>query len=205
MPALSADQLTFGCLNNPCKLTDRTLELWSEVMRALPHSSLRLMMPTGRYRAALLERFARLGVAAERIEFTGYQPRSDYLRSYHSIDIGLDTFPYNGHTTSLDAFWMGVPVVSRVGNTCVGRGGLSQLHQLGLRELAAASDAEFVQAVLCLASDLDRLARLRGSLRGTMQQSALMDGARFARDMEAVLEGAFRRSAQASVGDVNVA
>jgi predicted O-linked N-acetylglucosamine transferase (SPINDLY family) len=107
------------------------------------------------------------------------------LRSYHEIDIGLDTFPYNGHTTSLDSLWMGVPTITRVGETSVGRGGLSQLFQLELLELAADSDLGFVAAAVALARDFPRLAALRQELRARLEASPLMDAGRFARSIEA--------------------
>ncbi len=131
LPALSRGYVMLGCLNNPCKLTDRTLRLWGNAMRALPDSRITLMAPAGRHRGRLLQQLGEHGVAAHRVHFVEFRPRADYLRSYHDIDFGLDTFPYNGHTTSLDALWMGVPTVTRVGATSVGRGGLSQLHQSG--------------------------------------------------------------------------
>ena len=119
-----------------------------------------------------------------RVGFVEFRPRAQYLRSYHDIDFGLDTFPYNGHTTSLDALWMGVPIVTRVGRTSVGRGGLSQLFHLGLLELAAESDAAFVNKATALANDIPRLAALRSELRARLERSPLMDGARFARNIE---------------------
>ena len=93
---------------------------------------------------AVRQHFAAATIAAERIDFVPYRPRPDYLRTYHDIDLGLDTFPYNGHTTSLDSFWMGVPVVTHMGQTCVGRGGLSQLFHLDLLELGAETDEVFI-------------------------------------------------------------
>ncbi|MGB6308551.1 MAG: hypothetical protein WBF89_12190, partial [Steroidobacteraceae bacterium] len=118
------------------------------------------------------------------VEFRAFQPRADYLRSYRDIDLGLDTFPYNGHTTSLDSFWMGVPVVTRVGRTSVGRGGLSQLYHLDLLELAAESDQAFIDIAASLGKDRARLGALRTELRPRLERSALMDGARFARHIE---------------------
>ena len=131
-------------------------------------------------------------MAEERIEFRAFQPRGEYLCSYHDIDLGLDTFPYNGHTTSLDSLWMGVPVVTRVGRTSVGRGGLSQLFQMGLLELAAESDEEFVDISAALGRDLDRLAALRSELRPRLERSALMDASRFARHVEHAYRDAWR-------------
>ncbi|MEM5317414.1 tetratricopeptide repeat protein [Paraburkholderia sp. JHI869] len=185
LPALTAGHITFGCLNNPCKLTDATLALWSGVFAALPDARLLLMAPPGSARERLSARFAAHGIDPSRVSFVGFQTRADYLRTYQQIDIALDTFPANGHTTSLDAFWMGVPVPTRYGRSAVSRAGLCLLANLGLPELAASSDAGYVSAVTSLAHDLPRLAALRAGLRAHMEGSPLMDGARFARNMEA--------------------
>lgn len=184
LPAAERGHVTFGCLNNPCKLTDHTLQLWGGVLHAVPHSRLLLLAPPGRHRRRLMERLSAHGMNAERIGFVPYRPRAEYLLAYHDIDIGLDTFPYNGHTTSLDSLWMGVPTVTRVGETCVGRGGLSQLFQIGLEQLAADSDAGFTAAAVALANDLPRLGEMRRGLRARLEQSALMDAGRFARHIE---------------------
>jgi protein O-GlcNAc transferase len=192
LPAIERGYLTLGCLNNPCKLTDHTLRLWGGVMRALPDARLLLMAPPGRHRGHLSQRLGAQGIAAERIDFRPFQPRAEYLHSYHDIDLGLDTFPYNGHTTSLDSLWMGVPVVTRVGRTSVGRGGLSQLFQMDLLELAAESDQAFVGIAAALGADLIRLAALRRQLRTRLESSALMDASRFARHVERAYRDAWR-------------
>ncbi|WP_176058739.1 tetratricopeptide repeat protein [Paraburkholderia sp. BCC1876] len=186
LPALSNGYPTFGCLNNPCKLSDATFAMWGSVMREVADARLLLMAPAGAARASLVERLGQQDIAAERIAFTPFRPRADYLRTYHRIDVGLDTFPYNGHTTSLDSYWMGVPVVTRVGETAVGRAGLSQSANLGLRELVADTDAQFVDIAVRLARDLPRLGDIRAGLRARLAASPLMDGARFAVHVEAV-------------------
>jgi predicted O-linked N-acetylglucosamine transferase (SPINDLY family) len=112
---------------------------------------------------------------------------------YHRLDIVLDTFPYNGHTTSLDALWMGVPVVSLAGRTPVSRAGLSQLTNLGLPELVAHSEDDYVRIAVELAGDLPRLGQLRSTLRERMENSVLTDAPRFARNVEA----AYRKMWQA--------
>jgi protein O-GlcNAc transferase len=192
LPALTADRFTFGCLNNPCKLTDRTLAMWSAVLREVPQSRLLLMAPAGNAHQTLALRIEHQGIDMQRIGFVPFQPRADYLRTYHEIDLGLDTFPYNGHTTSLDSLWMGVPVVTRVGETAVGRGGLSQLVNLGMSELAADSDDAFVRIAVELAANRPHLAEMRQGLRPRMEQSPLMDRARFARHVEAVYRQVWR-------------
>ncbi|HEX5241627.1 MAG TPA: tetratricopeptide repeat protein [Tepidisphaeraceae bacterium] len=188
LPALTNGYFTFGCLNNPCKLTDRTLSLFGRVLAALPGSRLLLLAPKGRPRDVLIKRIERNGIEAGRVSFVPFQPRSAYLQTYHQIDLGLDTLPYNGHTTSLDSCWMGVPVATRVGQTCAGRAGLSQLFNLGLTELAAESDDDYVKIASELGRDLDRLAQMRQTLRERLQLSPLMDADRFARRIEAAYQ-----------------
>jgi protein O-GlcNAc transferase len=202
LPATERGYVTFGCLNNPCKLTDHTLRLWGAVMRALPAARLLLMAPPGRHRRQLLQRLAAHEIAGTRVDFHPFRPRGEYLRTYHDIDLGLDTFPYNGHTTSLDSFWMGVPVITRVGRTSVGRGGLSQLFQLGLTELAAESDDAFIRVAVALGSDLVRLATLRRELRARLERSALMDAPRFARQIEGTYRNAWEEYNQSTSNSV---
>ncbi|HTX49992.1 MAG TPA: tetratricopeptide repeat protein [Caulobacteraceae bacterium] len=184
LPALADGRLTLACLNAPCKISDHAIRMWGGVMRALENSRLLIMAPPSSHRGRLEARLAAEAIAPERVEIVPFQRRLDYLRTYHRIDFALDTFPYNGHTTSLDAYWMGVPVVSRAGQTAVGRAGLSQLFNLGLDELAADGDARFVETAVALGKDLPHLAALRRDLRSRMERSPLMDGRRFAKAVE---------------------
>jgi predicted O-linked N-acetylglucosamine transferase (SPINDLY family) len=181
--------VTFGCLNNLCKINEPVLALWSRVLRRVERSRLLILSPPGSHRHEMLERMSREGISPERVEFFPVQPRRAYMELYHRIDIGLDTFPYNGHTTSLDSLWMGVPVVTLVGQTAVARAGWCQLSNLGLIELAAHTPEQYVQIAVELAGDLPRLAEMRSTLRRRMEQSPLMDAPAFARDIEA----AYRR------------
>ncbi len=125
------------------------------------------------------------GVDGGRVAFVARQSRLPYLRTYDRIDVGLDTFPYNGHTTSLDSYWMGVPVVTAVGDAAVGRAGWSQLSNLGLTDLAARDDDSFVDVARGLAEDRGRMAALRAGLRNRLLASPLCDAPRFARHVEA--------------------
>jgi predicted O-linked N-acetylglucosamine transferase (SPINDLY family) len=193
LPAHANGFVTFGCLNNFVKINDRVLALWAQVLRAVEGSRLLLLAPEGHFRRHTLERLEQLGISAARVVFVAHQPRPRYLELYHGIDLMLDTFPYNGHTTSLDALWMGVPVVTLVGGTTVGRAGLSQLTNLGLPELAAQAPEEFVRIAVQLAGDLPRLAGLRATLRERMQSSPLMDAPRFARGIEAAYRTMWHR------------
>ncbi|HEY1921803.1 MAG TPA: tetratricopeptide repeat protein [Tepidisphaeraceae bacterium] len=184
LPARKNGHITFGCLNNFCKASPQTLELWARVIQAVPNSKLILLAGPGGHRQTLRESFSSKGISADRLEFVEFLPRPDYLKVYNRIDIGLDTLPYNGHTTGLDSIWMGVPVVGRIGRTVVGRAGFSQLSNLGLKELAASSDDDFIKTAVDLAHDLDRLANLRKTLRERMKQSPLMNAPKFARGVE---------------------
>jgi predicted O-linked N-acetylglucosamine transferase (SPINDLY family) len=184
LPALVAGYITFGCLNNFCKVSDDTLCRWGQVMAQVPASRLILLAHAGVHRQRVLDLLGRFGIAADRIEFVEYQPRAKYLQTYQRIDLCLDTLPYNGHTTSLDAYWMGVPVVTQVGHTIVGRAGWSQLNNLGLPELAAFNVQDFIDIAVALATDLPRLSQLRQTLRKRLEESPLMDGERFANAIE---------------------
>ena len=145
----------------------------------------------------MLARLQQEGIAAARVEFVDRQPRPEYLEAVPPDRPGLDPLPYNGHTTSLDAFWMGVPTLTLVGKTVVGRAGWSQLCNLGLQELAAETPgANTWRWRPGLAGDLPRLQELRGTLRQRMQQSPLMDARRFARHMEQAYRQMWRRWCQ---------
>jgi protein O-GlcNAc transferase len=196
LPALGNGYVTFGCLGNFCKINDQVLDLWARVLLAVEKSRLLLLAPSGLTWDRVVGHFLERGVDADRLERVGFQPRSQYLQVYHRIDIGLDTLPYNGHTTSLDSFWMGVPVITLPGSTVVGRAGLSQLSNLDLPELVARTPERFVEIAAELAADLPRLRQLRSTLRKRMQASPLMDGPRFARNMES----AYRRMWQTWCG-----
>ena len=152
-----------------------------------------LLAPEGSVRERMRSLFEEAGVKPDRIEFVGRGSRLEYLSRYREIDICLDTFPYNGHTTSLDALWMGVPLVTLAGETVVGRAGLCQAMNLGLPELIATTREQYVRAASALAHDLEHLSALRQTLRARLQQSPLMDGARFARNLESLYRDVWRR------------
>jgi len=183
----------FGCLNGFYKVNSEVVALWARVLRAVPGSRLVLLVPQGSARERASAAFAQDGIVADRIEFVDFQPRMAYLATYRTIDICLDTFPVNGHTTSLDALWMGVPVVTLVGDTVLGRAGLCHATALGLRDLVAHRPDDYVTIAANLASDVERLSTLRASLRERMQASCLMDAGRFAKNLEAAYRRAWRR------------
>ncbi len=137
--------------------------------------------------------FAEMGIGMERVEFVGYLPMAEYFGVYQRIDIGLDTFPYAGGTTTCDALWMGVPVVTMRGKRAVGRGGASLLTNVGLGELVAKDEAEYVAKALELAGDFERLEKMRSGMRERMEKSAVMDARGFAKGVEEAFRGMWRR------------
>jgi predicted O-linked N-acetylglucosamine transferase (SPINDLY family) len=196
LPALQAGHVTFGCLNNFCKVTAVTLGAWCRLLQALPQARLLLHAHAGSHRDHVRAFLARHGVAPERLTFVGRVPLGEYLRLYERLDVALDPFPYSGGTTTCDALWMGVPVVSLAGPTAVGRGGLSILSNVGLAELVAYDAEQYAQRAITLATDLARLSQLRASLRERLHSSPLLNAPRFARHLEA----AYRRMWEQPIG-----
>ncbi len=193
LPAKAAGAVTFGCLNNFCKVSPATLEVWRRLLAATPGSRLLLHSLGGKHRQRVADFFAIGGVERDRIEAVGFLPGPRYLEMYQRIDIGLDPFPYAGGTTTCDALWMGVPVVSLAGRTAVARAGVSILSNMGLKELVAGTEEEYVRIAVKLAEDLQRLAGLRRELRERMRASPLMDAGRFARSVEGAYREGWRR------------
>jgi predicted O-linked N-acetylglucosamine transferase (SPINDLY family) len=190
LPALKNGRITFGCLNNVVKAGETCIKLWSKVLKSAPDSSIELLCAPGDHRNAVV---AGLGISPGRVRFHDYLPRGQYLRLYHGIDISLDTFPYNGHTTSLDSWFMGVPVVSLAGQTAVSRAGLSHATNLNLVELVAQKPDDFLPIIAKLTANLSQLSELRQGLRSRMYASALMNGARFASNVEQAYRTMWRR------------
>jgi predicted O-linked N-acetylglucosamine transferase (SPINDLY family) len=193
LPAIDRGHVTFGCLNNFCKATEPTLLVWRELLRRVEGSKLLIHARPGAHRERVWEFFAEKDVARARIEFADQSPMLDYFKLYHQIDIALDPFPFGGGTTTCDALWMGVPVISLAGETAVGRGGLSILSNVDLSELVARSPEEYIGIAQACATDLPRLAALRAELRERMCRSPLMDGQRFAGHVEAAYREMWRR------------
>jgi predicted O-linked N-acetylglucosamine transferase (SPINDLY family) len=199
LPVFEAGVVTFGCLSKFSKVNARVLGCWSEVLRRVPRSRLVLLCPAGDTRVRVQSVFQQQGIDGERVTFLDRQPRADYFETHHELDLILDPFPYNGHMTTLDALWMGVPVVSLTGRTPVSRGGLSLLSNVGLPELAASTTEGYIRIAVDLAVDLPRLAALRAGLRERMQTSPLMDVARFTRGLESVYRAIWRRACRGEI------
>ena len=193
LPALSAGKLTFGCFNHAAKLTEMVIECWAKLLHALPNAQLHLKNKSfgdSGVRQRYQGLFVSKGIGTERIKFSGYSPRNELLTVYHEIDISLDPFPYNGGTTTMEALWMGVPVISLRGNQFVSHVGESILINAGLNGNVVDTEYAYITKAVELASDLPRLAEIRAGLRARLLKSPLCDGPGFTRDLEA----AFRRA-----------
>ncbi|HYC13384.1 MAG TPA: hypothetical protein VEC75_03990, partial [Stellaceae bacterium] len=196
-PVLARGHVTFGSFNNIAKVTPETIETWSDILHAIPTAGLILkgkLLADAAVRSRFLQQFLARGIAAERITLRPLVSEMiEHLRLYNEVDIGLDPFPYNGTTTTCEAFYMGVPVLSLIGDRHAGRVGLTLLSQVGLAHLAATDRSEYVRNAVGLASDIAALAELRQKLRARLQDSTLMDAPRFARVFEAALRDMWRR------------
>jgi len=188
-PQLKTGHVTLGSFNELAKVTPDLVALWSEILRALPGARLTLEAAGLSAESAcreLRQQFAAHGIAPERVdlrppEFAAAAP----LARYHEIDIGLDTFPFNGVSTTCEALWMGVPVVTLAGTAHVARTGASIVSRVGLAELVATTPAQYVAIAQQLAADQEKRRALRADLRARMRASPLLDAPRFVRALEA--------------------
>ena len=193
LPALSTGHVTFGSFNNLTKMNDTVVELWARILLAVPNS--RLYLKTGQLkdadvRAQTLRRFAAWGVAPERLTLGGtLGSTADHLSEYSKIDVALDTFPYPGVTTSVEALWMGVPVLSLHGDRFLSLSAKSIAHHAGLLDWVAVDKEDYVSKAVAFVSNLERLAALRNGLRKQVLASPLFDAPRFARNFEEALWG----------------
>jgi len=197
LPALDNGYVTFGSFNNIAKVTPQVLHLWARILKQVDASHLLLKSVVFRDAGSsdrFLQLFADCGIEPARIELLPDEPDPvRHLQQHSALDIALDTFPFEGMTTTVLALWMGVPVVSLVGKNHMTRIGLSILSNAGLPELAAPNYDDYVRAAAGLAADLPALRALRATLRDRLQQSVLMDAARFARNVEAAYRVMWRR------------
>ncbi len=191
-PALQNGYVTFGSLNAFWKTNPDLFALWAKVLKAVPGSRFVLLTAGPESERRALEAFAKQGIEASRIQCVSRRARDEYLAGHGAFDIALDTLPYSGHTTTLDALWMGVPVLTLVGKTAAGRAGLSVMRCVGLPELVTETELEFVQRAQQLSQDLSKLTELRRTLRERLRTSVAMDGARFTAHFEAALREAWR-------------
>jgi len=192
-PCLERGYVTFGSFNHLPKITSDVVGVWSTILKLIPNS--RLVLKSGplldeNISVKCRNMFVDRGISRDRLDLFGGQPsREEHLGMYSRIDIGLDPFPYNGTTTTCEALWMGVPVICLRGDRHAARVGASIMHHAGLPELVADSRDEYIDLARTFAGDMQRLAKLRNTLRRKMRESVLMDLPLFTE----TLESAYRK------------
>jgi protein O-GlcNAc transferase len=189
LPADKNDFITFASFNKPCKMNDEVLDLWSQVLIAVPGSQ--LIVKSKDYFASpfiqlkLESRFEKNGIDPIRINMlSSIDDIYDHLANYHKADIALDTFPFAGATTTFQALWMGLPVISLMGNRFISRMGGAISLQVGLEGTIAKNKDEFVTKVVALANDRPKLRKIRKTLRHQISTSVLCNGPTYARNFE---------------------
>ena len=191
-------RVVFGGFNNPAKLSSFILALWARIMARLPQSRLvlkyyRAFSATGT-RERVLRIFAAGGVAADRISFVADGVLEEQpLDRYNEVDIALDSYPFTGMTTTFDALWMGVPVVTLAGDGFIRRMSASHLIALDLGDLVATTADDFVAIAVGLAADIDRLRVLRHELRDRVRASPLTDRVAYAKSVDTLFRDLWKR------------
>lgn len=192
LPALANGYVTFGCFNNLTKMNDAVVELWAQVLNAVPASRLFLkarQLQQASAQSEVTARFAARGIEAGRLILEDYVPRENYLAAYQRVDIALDPFPYPGGTTTVEALWMGVPVLTLAGERFLSRQGVGLMMNAGLPEWVAADPVDYLARAVTHAGDLQKLSTLRAGLRPKVLASPIFDAPRFAGHFETALRG----------------
>ena len=195
LPALEKGYVTYGSFNNCAKISDTTLCMWTEILQRNPRSRFILKLSRG-CGELILDRFAKKGIAPERVEIVGFLPYEQYLRMLAQVDLVLDTFPYNGCITTLKTLWMGALIITLCGDTFVSRMGAAILHQIGLDMFVAQSKQEYVDKACAFADQLDHLNAIRSSLRSLLLHSPLCDCRRYAGELEKAFRGMWQQWCQ---------
>ena len=194
LPALTNDYVTFGCLGNLSKMNDQVFKTWSDVLQRVPNSKLFLksgQLGDPQMIDAVQRRFISQDISADRLILEGPSSRTAYYEAYNRIDMILDTFPYPGGTTSVDALWMGVPVLTLKGDRFLSHLGESIATNAGQTDWIAQDCDDYVNKAIALVSDIQSLAALRGSLRDQVLRTPLFDTQRFARNFGDALWGMY--------------
>lgn len=190
-PCVSNGYITFGSFNVLTKITSEMLAIWGALLIRIPDARILIknrQLTDVQLKRRLLDCFEGMGIASERIELLGRTSKPEHMASYGRVDIALDSYPYNGTTTTCDTLWMGIPVVTLAGDSHVSRVGVSLLSRVDLEDLIAKNEGEYADIAVALAADPDRLRALREGLRDSMQQSTLCNPASFTRELEGLYQ-----------------
>ena len=185
LPMLEAGFPTFGCLNNPTKISFPAIQIWSEILRDVPEARLILKYKGMDDRSVILRihgLFASQGVSPDRIELLGQTQHRAHLEVFNRIDVALDPFPYSSGLSACEAIWMGVPVVTCPGDTFASRHTLSHLSNAGISGSIAQDWSEYVDLAINLVRNPDELKKVRESMRGQVAASPLCDLDGYAED-----------------------
>jgi predicted O-linked N-acetylglucosamine transferase (SPINDLY family) len=187
-PALKNGYVTFGTFNTLAKINQKTIALWSQILKSVPTAKLVIknkQLNDASVRTVYKQYFTDNTIDISRIILQKYsQSRQEHLKCYNTIDISLDTFPYNGTATTCESLWMGVPVVTLAGTSHAGRVGVSLLSVIGLKGMIAPGYDNYVSLAVFLANNIDKVSQLRKNLRLTLLRSPLCDGVSFTRTLE---------------------
>ena len=193
LPAKKNGFITFGSFNSSNKIDQESIILWANLLLALPTARLVMVtIPEGERRQSLIEQFTSLGVSHERVTFYAALPAAEFHQLLGTMDLTLDPLHVNGATTTCESLWMGVPVMTVVGERFLSRAGYSILKSCGLEKFVARSHPEFIQLAQTIAADVDALAQLRGSMRQMLKNTPVVDGAQFTKNYETLLRSAWR-------------
>lgn len=192
LPALTNTNVTFACFQNLKKINEEVIQCWAKILQQLPNSQLLIknkQLTNGTVKQDFLNKLISGNVPLAQIALQEPSPRQEYLATYNTVDIMLDTFPYPGGTTTCEALWMGVPTLTLTGNTLLARQGVSMLSCVGLTDWIAQDKDEYVQKAITFAHNLPLLSALKHSLRTTMNHSPLVDAPLFAQNLSTALFG----------------
>jgi protein O-GlcNAc transferase len=196
LPALAKGYVTFGSFNRIAKMSEPVLRIWAAILREVPKARLVLKdrgLKSAAQQARVRALFAEEQITADRLSLLADSNRAAHFAAYQTIDLALDPFPHGGGMTTLDALWMGVPVITSPGETISSRLAIASLTPLGLTDFIAPSRTEYVTLAAAKAADLAALSRLRQSLRQRVADSPIGDSARYARAVDKAYRDIWRR------------
>lgn len=192
LPSLNSSTFTFGCLNNAAKLSDACLATWVKLLQAIPNSRLILLAGQSTSGADRLRQvFTDAGIPADRLELLTRVPKREYFETYSRCDLALDPYPYNGGVTTVDALWMGVPVLTVAGTSYVSRQGVAILTHVGIPEFAADTPEHMIELAKIWAANREMLADIRLGLRSQVSRT-IADGRLYISGLESALRGAWK-------------